>query len=83
MLEQDFNKLKEISKELNEIRLRNNLIELQLKAEDNSFISWRYNQVMLLTRGKKKYDCKINHMRHNKDTNEFEDMDYNKYLNYK
>lgn len=37
MIKQDFDRIQEIAKELNEIRLRNNLRELELKAEDRQY----------------------------------------------
>ena len=55
MNRQDFDKLSEIAKEINDIRLRNNLSEIQLQARDRSFTYYEHheewNEVMLLTRG--------------------------------
>lgn len=88
MNKEDFNKIKQISKELNDIRLRNNLTEIQLLAEDKSFTHYDYhkewNEVMFLTReGHKCKDCKIVCMKQDKHTSELEDMDYEEYVNYK
>lgn len=88
MLEQDFDKLKEIAKELNEIRVRNNLTELQMRADNDN----RYfiDNVMLLTREEYRDDfghfrerCRITRQRTDMTAKEFSDMDYNEYLNYK
>lgn len=85
---QDFNRLKEISKELNHILLRNNLTELQLRAENND--GYYSKKVMLLTREEYKDDfnhykekCRISYMRHNQELNETEEMNYEDYINYK
>lgn len=89
MNEQDFNKIKEISKELNNIRLRNNLQELQLTSDDRQITYYEYhkkwNEVTLITRGEHKYrDCKIASMTFNKETNDIiDDMEYVKYINYR
>lgn len=88
MDELDFNRLREIAEELNVIRKRNNLTELQLRAEnDGRFFS---DNVMLLTREEYKDDfnhyrekCKICNTRYNKITNENEEMSYEDYINYK
>lgn len=88
MNEQDFNRIKEISEELNLIRIRNNLKELQLKAEERSFthneLHKEWDEVTLLTRGEHLYkDCKIVSMKKFRNSSEFEDMEYEKYINYK
>lgn len=88
MVREDFNKIKEIAKELNKIRLRNNLRQLQLIADEQSTTYYDYhkewNEVTLITRGEHPiFDCKIAHMEQNKDTKEIKEMDYEKYINYK
>lgn len=88
MIREDFNRIKEIAKELNEIRLRNDLRELQLTAGERICTHYDYkrewNEVTLLTRGEHPYrDCKIVSMEQDKRTNEIEEMDYEKYINYR
>jgi hypothetical protein len=88
MDELDFNRLREIADELDIIRKRNNLTELQLRADnDGRFFA---NSVMLLTREEYKDDfnhyqekCRIAYTRYNKLTNEDEEMSYDDYINYK
>ena len=90
MNEQDFNRIKEISKEINDIRLRNNLIELHLRAKDSTEIfseehkGWdEWNEVMLFTRNKEVYrSYKKVSMVQDKATNEMIDMEYDEYMNY-
>lgn len=87
MIEQDFDRIKEIAKELNEIRVRNDLRELQLTASERQY-TWfedhkEWNEVTLITRGEHQYrDCKIVNMKQNKETKEIEEMDYDEYMNY-
>ncbi len=88
MIKKDFNRIKKIAKELNEIRLRNNLRQLQLIADEQSVTYYDYHkewsEVTLITRGEHPiFNCKIANMKQNKDTNEIEEMDYEKYINYK
>jgi hypothetical protein len=89
MNEQDFNRIKEIAKELNDIRIKNNLTELQLRAKDEGFTHYdfhkEWNEIMLLTRGEHWLrDCKIVKMKQDKETNKIdEDMEYGDYINYK
>lgn len=87
MIKQDFDRIKEMAKELNEIRLRNDLRELQLTADEVSCTYYDYhkewNEVTLITRGEHQYrDCKIVNMKQNKETREIEEMDYDEYMNY-
>lgn len=83
----DFNRIKEIAEELNNIRLKNNLKELQLIAKDQSFTYFEYheewNEVTLITRGGDIYkDFKAVYMKQNKENNIIENMEYNEYINY-
>lgn len=87
MNEQDFNRIKEISKELNDIRLRNDLRELELRSEHQQFTHHEYrrewNEVVLITRGEHRiFDCKIVRMEIDKETNKItKEMEYDKYIN--
>lgn len=89
MNEQDFNRIKEISKELNNIRLRNNLRELQITSDHQQVTYYDYhnewNEVTLLTRGEHRYrDCRIVSMKFDKETNKVtKEMEYDKYINFK
>jgi len=87
MNKQDFNRLNEIAKELNDIRLRNDLNEVQLTAERRETTYYDYHkewsEVQLLTRGEDKYrDCKFAYMKQYED-NEIINMDYEEYVNYR
>ena len=88
MDKEDFNRLATMAKEINEIRVRNNLTEIQFISNKTSTTYYDYhkerNVVDLITRGEHKYkDFKIVTFQEDLDTGEIEEMDYEEYINYK
>ena len=88
MNKEDFDRLATMAKEINEIRVRNNLTEIQFISNKLSTPYYDYhkerNVVDLITRGKHKYkDCKIVTFQEDLDTGEIEEMNYEEYINYK
>lgn len=88
MNKEDFDKLSAMAKEINDIRVRNNLTEMQFISNKISTTYYDYhkekNVVVLVTRGEHKYkDCKIVTFQEDLDTGDIQEMDYEEYMNYK
>lgn len=87
MDKQDFDRLSAIAKEINDIRLKNNLTEIQFIANKSSTTYYDYhkerNMVDLITRGEHRYrDCKIVTLEEDLDIGEVKEMDYDIYMDY-
>ncbi len=77
--EQDFNKLKDISKELNDIRLRNKINKIELLVGKREAYERNINEVAMIIRGDDFYkDCKIGTLRW--EDNCFKDIEYKDFM---
>ncbi len=88
MNKEDFDRLSEMAKEINEIRVRSSLTEIQFIANKTSTTYYDYhkerNVVDLITRGEHRYrDCKIVTFEEDLGTGDVKEMDYEEYVNYK
>ena len=88
MNKEDFDRLSAMAKEINEIRVRNNLTEIQFISSKMRITYYNYhkerNIVDLITRGEHRYrDCKIVTFKEDLDTGDIKEMNYEEYANYK